>query len=316
MSTGAQFGRVYSLILANHSSQAIDLSSLRFTFQITANDVETPNTAIIKVYNLSDNTASQAIKEFDTVVLQAGYQNGNIGVIFKGTIKQFWRGRERNVDSFLEIDAVDGDLGYNFGVVNTSEAGATPEQQLNTYAQAMGLPVDKNAAAALSGNGGVVLNPRGKAAFGLARLYMRRLMTTYNCRWSIQNGVVTVIPNDGFLPGEATVINSKTGMIGVPTVTDDGIHVQVLLNPSIQVGRAVRLNNRDITNVSAVHSIASNIVTSFPSFTSPPQAFAKTSEDGIYRVLVVEHEGDTRGQAWYSHLTCLSLDPSTSKPNN
>ena len=46
---------------------------------------ETPNSASIKVYNLSEATAGRICKEFTRVILQAGYQ-GNCSVIFDGNI--------------------------------------------------------------------------------------------------------------------------------------------------------------------------------------------------------------------------------------
>lgn len=301
---GNQFLRKYSLVLAGQSGQAIDLSELHFTFQVHANDTETPNLAYVRVYNASDSTITRVIKEYDTVQLQAGYQNGNFSQIFTGVVKQYRRGRERNVDSFLDIAAADGDPNYNFGVVNTTfAAGASAQEQLNTYAKSLGLPVDPNANTFLTG--GVILNPRGKTAFGLARIYMRDLADTHNCRWSIQDGVLTLIPITGYLPGEIVEVNSQTGLIGVPEATDDGIHLQTLLNPAFKIGQRVRIRNSDITQTAIINQF-------FPNYSTPPTFVARTTEDGDYRILVIEHEGDTRGQAWYSNLTCLALDPSVS----
>ena len=40
------------------------------------------------------------------------------------------------------------------------------------------------------------------------------------------------------------------------------------------------------------------------------------SADGFYRVFVAEHEGDTRGQAWYTNLILLAVNPTTRKVVN
>jgi hypothetical protein len=79
-------------------NQGIDLSEMRIEFRVNAADVETPNTAIIRVYNLSEATATQVAGEFDRVILEAGYEDGNFGTIFQGTIKQFRRGRVSRTD--------------------------------------------------------------------------------------------------------------------------------------------------------------------------------------------------------------------------
>lgn len=299
-----QFGRAFSLQIANRTL-ATEVSNLNkatellhCTFEINASDVETPNTAFITIYNLSDATTKQIINEYDNVILSAGYKNGNFGTIFKGAIKQFKRGRERNVDNYLKIRAADGDFIYNFGTVNvTIPKGTSPLQQLNILAASAGIGVDPNAGGFLQG--GVILNPKSKAAFGLMRNYMRDLATTHNCRWSIQDGVLTFIPLNGYLPGEAVQINSLTGMIGVPEATDDGIHITTLLNPLIKVGSVVQIDNKAIAQATP-ERFGLN-------FSRPPVPLATVTNDGFYRVLVVEHRGDTRRTDWYTELTCLSL---------
>lgn len=307
--SGVQFLRSASLLLSN-GTDVIDLSNLRFKFEITANDVETPNTARIRVYNLSTALRSFAISEFKSVSLSAGYQN-NESQIFTGTVKQFRSGRERNVDSFLEILAADGDQAYNLGLINASlAAGSTPAQQLKTFAAAAGVPVDPRADGFLT-TGGIL--PRGKVMFGLARDYFRDLANTNQCRWSIQNGVATLIPFDSFLPGTIVEMNSASGLIGVPEATDQGIIVECLLNPKIQVGCQLKINNADITSTTIKEQF-------FPGYTdlnliagiAPPSA----ANDGLYRVLVVEHQGDTRDTEWYSRITCLLIQQGAQNTTN
>lgn len=304
-----QFLRTSNLYLVN-DTEALDLSNMRMRFQITASDVETPNVARIRVYNLGKETTAKAISEFSSVVLNAGY-GSQPGTIFTGTIKQFRQGKERNIDRFLDIFAADGDLAHNFGVVNTSlPAGSTQQTQLQTLANAMNVPggqsisLDPNATKSLT-PGGILPQPRGKVFLGLARTYMRNLSSTYNARWSIQNGKLTVIPLNGYLPGEAVVINSTTGMIGQPVATEQGIEVVCLLNPQIKIGQRIQLNNADITQT----TIKQQFFPGYQDFNLI--ATVDTTTDGIYRAIVVEHEGDTRGEEWYSHLTCLLLDKSS-----
>jgi hypothetical protein len=307
---GEQFGRFVNLVLANGGA-GLDLSDMRVKFTIGNNDADAPNTAEVRVYNLSDQTTKQAMKEFDSVVLDAGYEN-NHAIIFRGTIKQFRRGKESNVDSFLDILAADNDLGYNFGFLNQTFApGVTPRQIIDACAKAMNCTVDPNVDKVIDGvqaTGGVMLNPRGKVAFGLARSYMRDIAVTFNARWSIQNGQVTLIPLSGYLPGEAVKINSLTGMIGIPEATSDGIQVRVLLNPQIRIGGSIQINNKDITQSQIRDRF-------FPGYKSQTFIANVASGDGFYRVLVAEHKGDTRDQTWYTDLVCLNLDPSADSNN-
>jgi hypothetical protein len=36
----------------------------------------------------------------------------------------------------------------------------------------------------------------------------------------------------------------------------------------------------------------------------------KLNADGLYYVMIADHQGDTRGLAWYSELLCLAIDAS------
>ena len=176
--------------------------------------------------------------------LAAGY-SFNVAQIFKGTVKQFRRGKERNTDSFLDIYAADGDLEYNFKTMSVTLENANQVTIAKTIASSMGLPLDPNAVGYLTEHNFPLA--RGKILFGLCRDFMRDLALTNNARWSIQNGVLTLVPITGYLPGEAVEINSLTGMIGSPEATEQGVIITTLLNPLIRVGQAVRLNNNDIT---------------------------------------------------------------------
>lgn len=315
----AQFLRYAKLIVSN-GDRGLDISvdktkdgqpsvPLRFRFEVLASDTETPNTLVARAYNLAQDTVNSIIREYDTVTLVAGYVNGNKGNIFQGDIKQFYYGRERNVDSFLEIRAGDGDRAYNNAVINqTFPAGSNDKDELSAIAAAMGIPVAPTVDGYLS-FGGIL--PRGKVRFGMARLHMAEIALKNNCRWSIQNGVITLVPNSGYLPGTAVEINSATGMIGTPEQTDNGIIVRCLLNPAIKIGQAVKINNRDINQTNLRSHLA------FPNYRSQYYP-ATVSNDGLYRVLVAEHYGDSRGTGndWYTELTCLNVDPSSPATNS
>jgi hypothetical protein len=138
--------------------------------------------------------------------------------------------------------------------------------------------------------------------FGLVRDQLSTLTESQLATWSIQNGKVTVVPLTGYLPGDAVKINSRTGLVGVPEATQAGIELRVLLNPYIRIGTRVQLNQAEI-NTTTVRAQG------FPAY-SDISFYASTATDGIYRVLVAEHSGDTRGQEWYTKLVCLAIDSS------
>lgn len=286
-------------------SKGLDLSNMRIVFRTHQFDAETPNTCEVRVYNLSDATALTVQREFQTVTLQAGYASGNYGIIFQGTIKQFKKGRENAMDSYLDIYASDADQALNFGVCSSSvAAGSTVQQRanaivapMNQYLSAPGISIP-----AAAGTGGIL--PRGKVLFGLSVYRMTELMNTAGLTWSVQNGRVVPIPLPSYLPGDAVVLNARSGLIGVPEATDNGIEARCLLNPAIKIGQRIQINNAAINQL----QVNSQSYPKYSDLTFP----AQVTNDGFYRALVVEHEGDSRGgNPWWTSITCLALDSSS-----
>lgn len=307
-----QFGRKATLVVAGDDGNGIDLSALHFKFHITAADFESPNAAAIRIYNLSDETIKRITGrnpvEYTRVVLQAGYEQAAFGVIFDGVIKQFRRGRENATDSYLDILAAENDLAYNFGLCNTTlAAGSTPEQRLKVAADGLGLPLGY--VSPMAATGGTL--PRGKVMFGMPRALMRCEAATRGASWSIQNGRVQVIALDGYKPGEAVLLNSQTGLVGIPEQTDQGVKVRCLLNPRIKVGGLVNINNGDVNQTSAAPGQVLENGQLMYDRRAAIQFPADVSSDGFYRVYVIEYSGDTRGQEWYCELTCLAVDKSS-----
>lgn len=306
-----QFIRKGTLIVAAATGEGLDLSDMHFKFSIAAADVQSPNNAAIRIYNLSDDTV-QAITgkkngvEYTRVVVQAGYEKKNsFGVIFDGTIKQFKFGHERNVDSYLDLLAADGDLGYNFGICNhTFPAGSTPSDAVVVGAAAMNMPI---------GYFPPVLGvqptlARGKVAFGMARDLVRNASQSIGSSWSIQDGKIQVVPLTGYIPGDAVVLNSATGMVGFPELTDQGVRVRTLLNPNYRIGTLAKIDNKSINQLAAQSQNSANVPFNVYRGIQP---LAKISADGYYRIYVAEYQGDTRGNDWYADLTCIAVDISS-----
>ena len=90
---GRQWLRRCSLLVGPKEGGALELGELRVAFTVKVSEQETPNSASIKVYNLSEATAGRIRKEFTRVILQAGYQ-GNCSVIFDGNITKVALGQE------------------------------------------------------------------------------------------------------------------------------------------------------------------------------------------------------------------------------
>jgi hypothetical protein len=300
--TDQQYIRQCDLIVSGAAGDGLDLSGLTVNFSIKKTDGQTPNTAAIKVYNLSADTQSRIQKEFTRVTLQAGYK-GNYGVVFDGNVKQYSTGTENGTDTFLSINAADGDKAYNFAVVNaTLAAGAKQRDQIEQSVKTMkGLGVDIGYEADET-NGEAL--PRGKVMYGMARDYIKGSATSSGCSWSIQDGKIQVIPLTGVLPTTATVLTPKSGLIGTPEQTTDGVKFRCLINPQIVVGGAIQIQQRDIKTQQIETQPAAKE-------TGKDKVDNRLSGSGFYRVLTLNINGTTRGNDWYMDGVCLAMDSSS-----
>ena len=274
-----------------------ELSALRIRFRTMQNNLQRPNSAHITITNPSTETSQRLKKEGQVVTLEAGYQDGGPSVIYKGNIIQKRSGRENPVETYLDILAGDGDQAYNFATVSkTLSAGSTYRDQVDVVAAEMkkhGVEVGHIP------DLGDKKMPRGRTLFGMARDVMRDIAMSTGTSWSIQDGKLTMVKNQEFMPGDVHVINSTTGMIGLPEQTLDGIIVRMLLNPKIKPGSKIKIDQASVQQ--ALFS---------PNYTAEVQnsMIPSLADDGIYKCLVVEHSGDTRGLAYYTNVTCIRAD--------
>ena len=330
-----QFIRKVSLLVRTDADSFLDLSEFRITFKTTNTDSESPNSAVIRIYNLSaetvnkiktsitksslewqqittaslqpDSTQNINPQSYYDIVINAGYEHGNYGVIFQGNVKQFKIGRENNKDNYLDLYAADGDFGFINGVINeTLAAGTSVAQQARKLADSMpGVDIDGfSSAPAIDQQHTPLL--RGKTLAGMSRFYLRNLASKINTSWSIENGKILMIPIKSYRIGEAVIVNVNTGLIGLPEQTDNGIAFKILLNSALRIGGLVRINNADIPELSQANP---NQPIKFDTL-AQVQANSLITADGVYRVYSIEHEGDTRGHNWYSDVICLAVDTS------
>ena len=292
-----QYIRNASLIVADAQGNGLDLASLRIVFKVKKSSAQTPNSAIIRVYNLSDNTAKQIREEFQSVTLQAGYQS-NFGLIFKGNIKQVRFGRENSTDTYVDIAAGDGDQSYNFSTISTTlRAGSHQTDQINAAINTM---EPNGVTTGFIDDIDSIILPRGKVMYGMSRDYLRQSTESTDTTWSIQNEQIQIVKRTSVAPDPVVVLTSKTGLVGVPELTNDGVSARCLLNPLIRIGGIININQKDIADAK-LSNVSNNLQVN-----SAPQ----TTADGLYRVLVAEFVGDTFGNDWYTDITCISYDNS------
>lgn len=313
--------RIELLLSTQDHSKFIDLSQFHIKFSVGAEDLETPNTCEIRLYNLAKETAAYVLTEFNTVTLNAGYIGGSFGSIFQGTIKQVKFGRENATDTYVDIYASDGDVVYlNGTVVDNIPKGKTLAETVQKVAGGMQQSAAEINAAAVNISSQADMSTivvdsqhfpqiRGQVLFGMGKSVMRNLANTLEATWSIQNGRITLLNRTAYTNDPPVDINVATGLIGLPEQTDEGIKVQSLLNPLIRIGGRINLNNKEIVQTMQQNPNAAPIQYNQRTGFQYMAALAN-SPGGFYRAYAISHEGDTRGNPWYTHLTCLAVSAS------
>lgn len=287
-------------VVTGANGSGLDVEDLRIQFEVTKTILRTPNTAQVRLFNLTQSNEGKIKGEFDELLLNVGYVNA-MKLAFRGNIRYVMAHRENN-DRILEIEAADGDHDFQRAKVMVSlAAGHTAQDVLDHVLQACE-----------STTLGHVILPatralRGAVYAGPVRYVLDKLAATIGAHWSIQDGVLDIVDADSTLPTEAIVVNADTGMLGAPEVDDKGIKVRCLLNPAIVPNGKIWLDNNDI-QIRMRQQRQSAPGAKKQSTKTKQTELARLDPDGIYKVYRVTMKGDTRARDWYSEICCVGLD--------
>lgn len=114
---------------------------------------------------------------------------------------------------------------------------------------------------------------------------------------------------------EAIVLNSETGLIGMPQQTmGAGVNVRCLINPNIRINGLIQLDQASVYRTALSDSeiaqssgrISETDQNGNRVVAGSLQQPASIATDGVYIVKAIDYTGDTRGQAWYMDLMCFA----------
>ena len=282
------YGRRYRVIVGS-----VDVSDLRCVFYIEKSMEETPNYSEITVYNLAPETENKIIETGERTVLEAGYVGSQYGLIFDGDIVQALRGKEDNTTYTLTLVCQDADKFLNNGFVNQSlTAGQTPATIAEKLCRKAANAVELDCVSENLENKKLT---RGKVVFGLARDYLHQIARTEQAAFYCNDGKVNIVKAADLPQGEIVSLCPKSGLIGAPEMTDDGIKATCLLNPRLNLNSFVHIDNSYVRKQKMSRD-------------SQPK---QMDIDGVYRIVKIIHEGDTRGNSWYTQFTGIAQSGDT-----
>lgn len=331
--------RHFELRLLNDAGQGIALSDFKVTFTIDWFNSMWPRVATVKIYNLSRDTMTRITStEFSRITIIAGYdglpqsvmanevgqvmeispdqigqtRGENYGEIFNGEIRFTITGRDNPTDIFTLIQAIDGHKAFNEAVSSGNLAAGYKLSDVHTLLMRDFSPY--GITQGVTGQFPDRVMPRGRVFYGMTRDYMSNVAAQCTANWQFVDGQVQMVPEDKYLH-EAIVLNSATGLIGMPQQTmGAGVNVRCLINPNIRVNGLIQLDQASVyrTQLSndEIQKSAGRITESSDNGNlivgGIIQQPASVATDGVYIVQSISYTGDTRGNPWYMDLMCMA----------
>lgn len=222
MTSDILYDRFFELQVAN-----IIIRELDIIFRAVRTLKKEPNTLELTIFNLNEEKRSQLQETKDPVVqLDAGYADKH-GVVFLGDV--------REVNSIYQkpawvtvLSSGDGEKATQFDRINKSfRKGTNLQNVISEISKAMpdigpGNLLKLAASGKLPG-GGSDNFINGITVSGNASREMDRIVRSAGLEWSIQDKKFQLLKAGGFLQTEAVVLTPDSGLIGSPTIGNDGI---------------------------------------------------------------------------------------------
>ena len=272
------FGRRYRLIIGMGGTRGIEVTNLKCVFSVEKSMTEDPNPSIIQIYNLAPNTRNDILANGTRVIIEAGYEGPQYGLIYDGDIVRSLKRGPNSIDKITELVAQDGDMFFNNGFVSVSyAAGYTSEDVLRNMAR-VGDPDITIGSISQNMNGTQLA--RGKAMFGQPKDYARDIAKGEGALFYICDRKLNMVkPMD--LPGDQIIsLTPQSGLVGTPEQTEDGIKALCLLNPLLNINKLVYVANHLVQQDANLGGLST----------------------GVYKIISLKHSGDTRGDEWHTEF--------------
>lgn len=265
-----RFNRTYRLVVGPAGGKGTEIKPpLRMTFDIEKDSKEEPNYNKVRVWNLSPATRAAIVEPDAMAVLYVGYveEDGAL-LLAAGNVVSGYTYFD-GPDVVTEIEFLDGYINIRDTVVSLGYgAGVKASAICKDIAAQMGLSLMMDSAAPDRAW------QNGFSFYGAAAAALHKIVQGTGLEWSIQNGVLQVIPRMGTTKRQAFVLNSGSGLIGHPVRTregarekakvkdkktgdsktlesakqqTDGWKVDSLLLPTLNPGDMVKLESRSVT---------------------------------------------------------------------
>lgn len=142
------------------------------------------------------------------------------------------------------IQAADTDLAFATSITSqTLAAGYTVADVNRALMKDFGA---KGATEGLTPEMPSTVFPRGRVLFGMTRHLMDNVASQCGATWQFVDGQRQMVANNEYVH-DAIVLNSATGLIGMPQQTiGNGVNVRALINPNFRVNGLIHLDQASV----------------------------------------------------------------------
>lgn len=280
------FKRVVKVTLGTNSFQG-----LRTQLKIKKTLKKEPNEGEVVVFNLAEEHRQALQQKGQRMIIEAGYENLT-GVIFSGDIRYATHLHE-GADWITKVQSGDGERAYKFDLISENFTAGT------LVADAIAAVITKlhleNSDAIKKIQKSVTDRfAKGHVANGRIFTELDKMLKGRGLDLSVQDGRLQLLGENETTSEEAIVLGSGTGLVGSPEFgtargtsslgDTEGVKgakhtilkVKSLLNPLIHAGARIRVQSREV--------------------------------HGDFKVITVEHKGDTHAGEWYSECEATPVE--------
>ncbi|MEE9382840.1 MAG: hypothetical protein V3V08_05440 [Nannocystaceae bacterium] len=264
---------------------AIDLTGLRIRFEVIKNQLTSrlQNACKVEVFNLSQSSREKIEERGTQIELRAGYGD-KLRTLFSGQLRRAFSVHE-NVEWITTIYANEEWQAIQGSTVSQQWSAGTPARTvLDDLAKTFGEPADGFRVQDI-GDLPSILRPLSLS--GASSEAMNGLAETYGFTWGWVDGRLEIVGAEPEFSDSVVEISASTGMVGSPVVTDLGIEVTTLLNPSLKVHRKIEIK-----------SVGPGITVGL----IETRETVPTLHEGVYTIGEIESVGDTHGNDWLSKI--------------
>lgn len=253
-------------------------SGLRVSFTCQKSNKKEPNTAEVKVYNLSETSRRDLQQKGVQLILEAGYKSYGLFRVFSGDVRTVDHVRN-GADWETVFKLGDGERSFQHAKKFQSFAEGTPMAKvLEAGVKGLGIGLG-NLNKMLPSIPGTA--SQGYAIAGSASKSVDKIVKALGMEWSVQDGEFQLLAKDGVVQDQVQLIDRDSGMVGSPEMgTPDKkgkpskLTVKSLLIP-MKPGQKVRIKS--------------------------------DRYDGFVRVVSCKLFGDTHGGDWYTEIQATLL---------